>query len=367
MKKINYGDLNEILRLSRKLLKLGLIFFSIIGTYVVILILKEWQLVKFILSMFNLLSPLFIGLVIAWLLSPLIKYLELKGVKRLLGTTLIYIVLLGFIYYTMTALIPIFLQQINDFLKIVPTIISESNKWLEHFLSNFKELKIIDMELIKGDLINYLSLSLGTLTTEIPMIIINFTLNLFSFLGVFILGLVIGFYLLLSLNFKFMKQITFKHKQSMLNLLGTANQALFSYLKGALLIAFIIFLSSTLVLVIVGVETPLFLGFICGLTNLIPYLGPFIGGALAALVAFTSSFSKGILTILLITILQSLESIILQPLVMSKTMKLHPVTILVGLLIFGYFLGIIGLIIATPLIAMIKAVVIFLNKKYQWV
>ena len=60
-----------------------------------------------------------------------------------------------------------------------------------------------------------------------------------------------------------------------------------------------------------------------------------------------------------------LEGNFLQPVVMAKTMKLHPVTILLGLLIFGYLFGIVGMIIATPLIAVLKTIFIFFDEKFD--
>ena len=63
--------------------------------------------------------------------------------------------------------------------------------------------------------------------------------------------------------------------------------------------------------------------------------------------------------------IQFIEGNFIQPLVMSKTMKLHPVTIIVGLLIFGYFFGIVGMIISTPLMSIIKIILTFINEKYD--
>ena len=66
-----------------------------------------------------------------------------------------------------------------------------------------------------------------------------------------------------------------------------------------------------------------------------------------------------------VVIAQVLESYFLQPLVMGKTMKLHPVTIMIGLLLFGHFFGIIGMILATPVISIIKTIFQFFNEKYD--
>lgn len=72
------------------------------------------------------------------------------------------------------------------------------------------------------------------------------------------------------------------------------------------------------------------------------------------------------MVILIVFVVQMIENMVLQPMVMSKTMKLHPVTIIIGLLIFGYFFGIIGMILATPCMALIKVLYRFFALKFNW-
>ena len=95
---------------------------------------------------------------------------------------------------------------------------------------------------------------------------------------------------------------------------------------------------------------------------MIPYAGPYIGGAPAVIVGFTQGPVTGILTLLTIVVVQFLEGNLLQPVIMSKTTKLHPVTIMLGLLIFGHFFGIIGMVLSTPIIAACKTVALYFNE-----
>ena len=75
--------------------------------------------------------------------------------------------------------------------------------------------------------------------------------------------------------------------------------------------------------------------------------------------------ATGIMVIIVNIVIQFIEGNFIQPIVMSKAMKLHPVTILLGLLIFEHFFGIMGMIIATPLIAVLKIIFNFINEKYE--
>jgi len=163
----------------------------------------------------------------------------------------------------------------------------------------------------------------------------------------------------------FLSLLPVRVRRDVIKLLEEANVSFFAYLKGTILTSTLVFVITATGLWLIGVKASLLLGFICGLTNIIPYIGPYLGGAVAAIVAFSQSVLLGIITLTVISIIQTIEGNIIQPLIMSKTMKLHPVTIIIGLLIFGYFFGILGMIIATPLIAVIKSIAIFVENKYH--
>ncbi len=137
------------------------------------------------------------------------------------------------------------------------------------------------------------------------------------------------------------------------------------FVQGTLLIALIVAIITTILFAIAGLPSPMLFGLICGVTNIIPYIGPWVGGAIAAIVGFTVSPLVGILAIVIAFVSQQIDGLLLQPLIMGKTMKLHPVTIMIGLLVFGYFFNIIGMIIATPIIACTKVLIIFFNDRYK--
>ena len=104
----------------------------------------------------------------------------------------------------------------------------------------------------------------------------------------------------------------------------------------------------------------------CALTNLIPYIGPYIGAAIAAAIGFSQSGVVGILTLVFILVTQIIDGEILNPLVMSKRMNLSPITIIISLLVFEYLFGIIGMVIATPVVAIIKIIYQFFDEKYDF-
>lgn len=203
---------------------------------------------------------------------------------------------------------------------------------------------------------------------ELPNFVINLIVNLFSGLGVFLLGLVVGLYMLFdfeSITKHLLKMVPKKNRYEVNTLITTIGTEVRKTVNGTLLVALMVFVTDSVGFSIVGLKAPVLFGLFCGITDLIPYIGPYIGGAAAVVVGFSQGGVVGISVLIICIIVQMVESYILQPVVMSKAMQLHPVTIIVGLLIFGYFFGIIGMIFATPCLALLKVVGRFIVGKYN--
>ena len=113
-------------------------------------------------------------------------------------------------------------------------------------------------------------------------------------------------------------------------------------------------------------NAPVLVAVICVITNLIPYIGPYMGGAVACAIGFAENPVVGMLTLVFIIVTQLLEGEILHPLVMSKKLNLSPITIIVSLLLFEHLFGIIGMIVATPVVALLKIIYVFFDEKYDF-
>lgn len=366
--KVDVKKINEIVKSGNNILKLLFVLLVIVGIYAITLIFKEWKILSFILLMLKILSPFFIGIVIAWLLDPCVKFLHKRGINRVLGTIIVYLVMLVILYLLLTTIFPLLLSQINEFITTLPAVFDDIIIWSNNFVDRFKNINFIDVEAIKTDLVLSMNSFVGSMTTDIPTMVVDLVKGLFSTVGIFALGLMIGFYLLFDFDNVGRVLITLLPvgiRKDVLSLFIEANDSLFNYIKGTLLVSALIFVLSSLVFAFVGLKAPLLFGLICGITNVIPYIGPYLGALPATIVAFTQGIPTGLITVIGIVAMQFVEGNFIQPLIMSKTMKLHPVTILIGLLIFGYFFGILGMIIATPLVAIIKSIAVFFENKYN--
>ena len=364
---VDTNKINDVLTLSNKILKIVYILLVILGVYIAIIVCKELSIKKTILTILKILFPLFIGIFVAWLFDPFVTFLQRKGLKRSVGTFITYVLFIGTLLIIVGAIVPILSEQINEFVKMIPSTFDTIKVWCDNLFERINNINIVDAVAIKNELFKKIEeIGIG-LTNSLPDMLVSSVKTLFSSLGTFIVGLIIGFYLLLTFNNANDLLITLLPKKIQVDardLVNEVNTSLRKFIEGAIADCSLVFVVTSLAFYIVGLRAPLLFGLFCGITNIIPYAGPYIGGAPAVIVGFSQSPLIGILTLVSVFVVQFLEGNFLQPLIMSKTTKLHPVTIMLGLLIFGHFFGIIGMVISTPVIAAFKATFMFFNDKF---
>ena len=200
IKEVDKKKLNELVTLSRNTVKILYILLIIIGVYAVIRLAKEIKILEFILILLKVMAPLFIGFIIAWLFDPLVKWLQKKGIRRSIGTAITYVILIGAITLVMGGLIPLLSEQINEFIKVIPNIIDKAQLVLDETLGRLSIIEGLDIEAVKKDVLDKI-IEIGTnITSDIPSMLVVFVKNIFSGMGSIIVGLVIGFYLLMSFD-----------------------------------------------------------------------------------------------------------------------------------------------------------------------
>ncbi len=365
--KLDLAKINEVSDLASKVLTVLYFLLITVAVYVVIKVFKETKIFDFICKILQICLPLFIGVLIAWLFDPFIKWLEKKKVKRILGALITYLIIFIVIFLVLVTLIPLLINQIKELIHIIPAVIDTVKQWVNGVFNNLDSNSVINTSKMKNEIFVSVESFATSVTTTMPKNLIGFISSLFSGLGTFVLGLIIGFFLIVNFDnssnlFNFVPE---SYRETTISLFDEINSSLRCYVKGAVMDCTLIFVLSSIGLWAVGLKAPALFGLFCGLTNIIPYAGPYIGGAPAVIVGLTQSPTVGILSLIVIAVIQFLEGNFLQPIIMSKTTKLHPVTIILGLLIFGYFFGIIGMLISTPLIAVFKTIFKFYNEKYE--
>jgi len=366
--KIDISKVNDSVNLLNKILRILYILVALVGTYFIIKLFKELEIKNIFLVVLKTIAPVFIGLFIAWLFDPVVKYLKRKGIKRGFGALIVYIVFIGLLVLILSALIPTLTEQINEFAKTIPSIFDSIKSWIEGIFDNLKSIKGFDAVGMKNDVFLKIETYGIELTKSLPTITVSLVKAFFSGIGTFIIGLIIGFYFLIGFDNAGELIVTLlpkKMQKDTRDLANEVNSSLRKFVNGALIDSTFVFIITSIAFFAIGLKAPLLFGLFCGLTNIIPYAGPYIGGVPAVIVGFSQNPVTGILTLIVIFVIQFLEGNFMQPLIMSKTTRLHPVTIITGLLIFGHFFGILGMALSTPVIAAVKAICVFFNEKYE--
>lgn len=364
---LDHKGLNEVIGLSKRILKILYIVLIVGAVLAVITIFKVSGLFKVLMGVLKVISPLFIGFIIAWLFNPLVKKLKDRGLPKVLSALIVYAIFLLFLFLFIRVFIPVIYSQLNDLLAKLPSILTDVANFSENFINQFT-IEGIDITSVKTNIFASLEKVLLDFTETLPANILAIVVSLFSGIGTILISLVVGLYMLFdfdAISKHFIKLLPTKHQYEVNTLLTNIGKEVRKTINGTLLIATMVLVCDTVGFALVGLEAPLLFGVFCGLTDLIPYIGPYIGGAAAVIVGFSQNPVVGISVLIICIIVQLVENYILQPVVMSKAMQLHPVTIIVGLLIFGYFFGILGMIVATPCIALLKVIYRFVVNKYD--
>ncbi len=363
---VDITNLNKIIKIGSKLINIG--YFMAIFSLVILVtyLLKEWKIFAFLKELLIVISPIFFGLIIAWLFDPLVRKLQNKKIPRIIGCFISYIIVLSIIILVGYLFIPSFTNQIKDFASAIPDILDDLTDFIARVVNRFDTNNTINISKLKKQIISTVTDYSTGLATNIPKYALSIGKSIVSVGVNFGLGLMVGFYLLYDfnkINGKIESVLPINWRDNYNELVQRINTSLRSYVQGVLIVMLLVFLTQSIGLTLAGLKAPLVFALFCAVTDIIPYFGPYIGGIPAVIVGFTISPITGICVLISIIIVQLLENNFYQPLIMGHTMKLHPVTIMLGLLIFQHFFGIIGMVVATPVIACLKILFIFINEK----
>ncbi len=366
-KKLDTKTLNELIKTGSILLKIMLAVFILAIVVLVIYLLDKTSVLITIGRILGILSPLFIGLLIAWLLEPGIRYFTKNKVGRKLATGVVYLIFVFLIVLVIALIIPEFISQVNELIGKVPDFLKSVNTFIN---DAFKNTGDVDLSGIKKSLIETINNYVNNFASRNLTGIVEKLGSSIKVISNFLLGLLIAFYLSLDFS-KVSKYITIvvpnRFHEDLLKIKKPLNEMLRNYVNGTLLSCLFVMILSLIGFLISGVSSPLLFAIFCAITNLIPYFGPYIGGIPVVAVGFAMNPYVGLGCLITVLIVQILEGNILNPLIVGKAVSLHPITLMLSLLVFEYFFGILGMVIAVPIVATLKIIYLFFEDKYHFI
>ena len=158
---LDVKGLNIIIKLCKNMLKIVYVVAIILGIYGVIRLGKELGIFKTVLTILKVISPLFIGIIIAWLFSPLVNFLRKKKVKKGLAVAIVYVVIITAIVLLLGAIIPTLYRQIQDFAAVIPSIFDKIQNWMNAVFKSLNGINGINVKEVQANLYTQLE-SMGT-------------------------------------------------------------------------------------------------------------------------------------------------------------------------------------------------------------
>lgn len=302
------------------------------------------------------LTPFLIAYFIAYLLHPLIEKLHRQGVPRPIAILLIYILFFGGIGYGVYKMIPIAISQLQDMNQNFPEFMKMYETWTDGM-----QKKISSFPQFIGERLRNAVLGVEAKLQELVNRMMSTARGILDSLLIIVLVPFIVFYILKDygeLYHLFWKLVPNKWRKDGQQLIKAIDESLGNYIRGQLFVCTVLAVLASLALWIIGLKYPLLLGIIIGITDIIPYFGPILGAVPTVIVAATVSVSMVIKAAIALLVLQFVESNILSPYIVGKSLRMHPVVIMLALLAGGEMAGLAGLLLAVPVLAIVRAIAI---------
>ncbi|MBU9711464.1 AI-2E family transporter [Evansella tamaricis] len=341
-------------------------FRFLMGTLLILLIIYLSTKVTFIfrpLVVFfqTLFIPFLIAGVLFYLLRPIVMLLHTKKVPKGISILLIYLGLIGVVTGIILLIGPTLQLQFTNLMDNMPGLMRELQTVLIQFqdnewVSRFQETENFSIESVIENVTGYLMTTVDFLSSNIARLIGS----LINFMLVFIIVPFMLFYLLKD-GEKAPNQVLrfFPEKQQVegRRILKDMDEALGSYIQGQIIVSICVGILMYIAFLIIGIEYSLILALVAMFTNVIPFVGPWIGTIPAVIVALIHSPIMVLWVLIAIVVVQQIESNLIAPQVMGKKLSIHPLTIIILILVGGRFAGFFGLLLAVPFYAVSKVIV----------
>ncbi|QVY60470.1 AI-2E family transporter [Cytobacillus gottheilii] len=309
------------------------------------------------------LIPFIIGAFITYLLHPIVERLHDTGIHRGVAICIIYIIFFGGIGFALYKGIPAFIHQLRDLTESAPQFSEQYRSWVQ-MIQEKTSMWPEGLQTRVDSGITAAEEALDNLLTKILAVMMNFVNDIVMLL----LIPFISFYLLK--DYPLVKKAAWyltprRWRKEGLLFLKDVDKSLGSYIRGQLLVCIVIGSLSAILFWLFGIKYSLLLGLIIGITNVIPYFGPVIGAIPAVIIAATMSTKMVLIAIGIVLVLQFLEGNVLSPFIMGHSLHMHPLVIMLALLAGGEAAGILGLIIAVPILAVLKVSLLHAKKHFS--
>lgn len=364
----------------------------------VLIMIFKFSIIQIYLSkIMKILAPIIWGLVMAYLLNPLMKFIEKyvskltnrkkerKSLTRGISIVIVLTIFLFVIFALIGSVVPEILDSIKNIMNNMQSYLDNSQKFLQNMLEKISKKNPELMDFINSQFNNIESLLLSLVNTLQPQIENIFSkdgllagltggaLSLLIGLKDFFIGLIVSVYLLFSKE-TFSAQVkktvyglfNTKNSARILRLTADANDKFINFLVGKAIDSLIIGIIAFIYLNVRNMPYASLISIIIGVTNMIPFFGPFFGAIPSGILILLSNPERTIEFVIFIFVLQQFDGNILGPKILGNQLGVSAFWILVSILIGGGMFGFIGMILAVPFFAVIYPIFVnFVHEKLE--
>ncbi len=340
--------------LHRVIWRGGLAAWSLIGMLLVL-----WIFLLILGRMSVLLAPIVLAVVLIYVLNPIVNWLQRRRVPRLLGTAIAFVVGAAVLVLVGFLVVPSLSEQASELGSNLPTLYADSVVQVQDLVGQLGfEVDLWSYEEVQ-DWINdpenqdaFLSVAFDRLGAV--------TSGIFEAVLVLFLAPVVAFYLLMELT-RIREQTTAllppDHREEILFVSRRLGAAVGGFLRGQVFVALIVGMLMSFGFWLIGLNFWLIIGMIAGFLNIIPFVGPWVGGALGVTVGLlTGDVTTAAWAAVVALAVQQIDNNFVSPTVLRATVRLHPAAVVLVLVLGGAIGGLWGVLLAVPLTAALKIV-----------
>ena len=336
------------------------------------------QTIDWIKSVLNVLMPFIIGFLIAFILNPAVKMicrllekhtkLQKKGLIKGIAIAITYTLLLGLVLVSVFGVVPQIANSLTDLINSALTVIPQSASELNQFLTELHErFPSLDISAIQDTIDNMLPSILNYIrdfASNIVPTLYSLSMTIMQLLLNLVIALIVSIYILMDKKillgtvkatiYAFLPQ---KRIPYIMDTLKECNEIFGGFVIGKAIDSLIIGVLCFIVMTILRLPYTMLISLIVGITNMIPYFGPFIGAVPGAIVMLMVSPLKAVIFIIMIFALQQFDGLYLGPKILGQSVGLRPLWIIVAITVGGSIGGVLGMFLGVPIMAVLRYLV----------
>ncbi|WP_047986373.1 AI-2E family transporter [Ornithinibacillus californiensis] len=310
--------------------------------------------------LWHLTAPFLIACIIAYLLYPIVQKIHQYNIPRSIAILFIYLFFFGGVGYLIYRVYPAAVVQLRDLDEYLPQLVAMYQDIIYQLYASTSFLPETVHDKI-DETIRSIELSIDTLIGQL----IGGVTKIIDFIVIITVIPVLVFYFLKDyekIKGYVKNSLPKKYRKSSSNLVHAIDEGLGGYIRGQLLVCLFVAITSYITFQFLGLKYALLLAIFMGLMNIIPYFGPIIGAVPAVLIALTISGKMVLFVLIGVFVIQLIESNLLSPYIVGRSIRIHPVAIIFALLLGGKLGGVLGMVLAVPTLTILRVII-----KHSWI